>query len=167
MSHQSPDFCWCHGVDEKEQQSEVRIRRKVYINTMHLNALPLINCCLKQYNVMNLHFAFWFSKKLTVFQCADHNCPSSNHCRLCVCGHVWEGETGGRLLDRDLQHLPLQRRSIRLHQEIVSLHLQTRLELETKVSIVSYSCPSLMIIALASQFHVYLPWGQRPFSIVS
>ena len=48
------------------------------------------------------------------------------------------------------------------------------LELETKairrfakVSIVSYSRPSLMIIELASQFHVYLPWGQRPFSIVS
>ena len=48
------------------------------------------------------------------------------------------------------------------------------LELETKVkrrfamvSIVSYSRPSLMILALASQFHVYLPWGQRPFSIVS
>ena len=47
------------------------------------------------------------------------------------------------------------------------------LELETKaiqrfakVSIVSYSRPSLMIIALASQFHVYLPWSQRPFSIV-
>ena len=36
-----------------------------------------------------------------------------------------------------------------------------------KVSIVSYSRPSLMIIASASQFHVYLPWGQRPFSIVS
>ena len=48
------------------------------------------------------------------------------------------------------------------------------LELETKairrfakVSIVSYDRPSLMIIASASQFHVYLPWGQRPFSIVS
>ena len=48
------------------------------------------------------------------------------------------------------------------------------LELETKairrfakVSIVSYSRPSLMIIASASQFHVYLPWGRRPFSIVS
>ena len=48
------------------------------------------------------------------------------------------------------------------------------LELETKaigrfakVTIVSYSRPSLMIIASASQFHVYLPWGQRPFSIVS
>ena len=48
------------------------------------------------------------------------------------------------------------------------------LELETKVirrfakvSIVSYSRPSLMIIALASQFHVYLPWGHCPFSIVS
>ena len=50
----------------------------------------------------------------------------------------------------------------------------TRIELETKAirrfakaSIVSYSCPSLMIIASASQFHVFLPWGQRPFSIVS
>ena len=48
------------------------------------------------------------------------------------------------------------------------------LELETNairrfglVSIVSYSRPSLMIIASVSQFHVYLPWGQRPFSIVS
>ena len=34
------------------------------------------------------------------------------------------------------------------------------------VSIVSYSRPSLMIIASASQFHAYLPWGQLPFSIV-
>ena len=48
------------------------------------------------------------------------------------------------------------------------------LELETKVKrrfakvcIVSYSYPSLMIIASASQFHVYLPWGQHLFSIVS
>ena len=48
------------------------------------------------------------------------------------------------------------------------------LELETKairrfakVSIVSYSRPSLMIIESASQFHVYLPWGQRLFSLVS
>ena len=48
------------------------------------------------------------------------------------------------------------------------------LELETKairrfskVSIVSYSRLSLMIIASASQFPVYLPWGQRLFSIVS
>ena len=47
-------------------------------------------------------------------------------------------------------------------------------ELETKairrfakVSIVSYSRPSLVIIASGTQFHVYLPWGQRPFSIVS
>ena len=23
-----------------------------------------------------------------------------------------------------------------------------------------------MIIASASQFHIYLPWGQRPFSII-
>ena len=29
------------------------------------------------------------------------------------------------------------------------------------VSIVSYSRPSHMIIALVSQFHFYLPWGQR------
>ena len=51
---------------------------------------------------------------------------------------------------------------------------QYRVELETKVkrrfvkvSIVSYSHPFLMIIALASQFHIYLPWVQRQFSIVS
>ena len=42
MSHQGPDICWCHGVDEEEQQSEVRIRRKVYISTMHLNALHIV-----------------------------------------------------------------------------------------------------------------------------
>ena len=36
-----------------------------------------------------------------------------------------------------------------------------------KVSIVSYSRSSLMTIAFASKFHVYLAWGQRPFSIVS
>ena len=48
------------------------------------------------------------------------------------------------------------------------------LELETKairrfakVSIVSYSRPTLMIIASQTQFHVERPWGQRPFSIVS
>ena len=35
------------------------------------------------------------------------------------------------------------------------------------VSIVSYSCSSLMVIALVSQFHIYLVWGQQPFSIVS
>ena len=33
-------------------------------------------------------------------------------------------------------------------------------------SIVSYS-PFFMTFALVSQFHVYLPWGQCPFSIVS
>ena len=35
------------------------------------------------------------------------------------------------------------------------------------VSIVSYSRPSLMIIASLTQFHVYLLWDQRLFSIVS
>ena len=52
--------------------------------------------------------------------------------------------------------------------------LQLQVELETKairrfakVSIVSYSRLSLMIIASASQFHIYLSWGQRQFSIVS
>ena len=35
------------------------------------------------------------------------------------------------------------------------------------VSIVSYSRPSLMIIAPRTQFHVERPWGQRLFSIVS
>ena len=50
---------------------------------------------------------------------------------------------------------------------------QSPVELETKairrfakVSIVSYSRPSLMVIASSSQFHVNLPWGQHPFSIV-
>ena len=37
----------------------------------------------------------------------------------------------------------------------------------TRVSIVSYSSLSLMIIASWTQFHVERPWGQRPFSIVS
>ena len=32
------------------------------------------------------------------------------------------------------------------------------------VSIVSYSCPSLVIIVSVSQFYIYLLWGQRPFS---
>ena len=35
------------------------------------------------------------------------------------------------------------------------------------VSIVSYSRPSLMIIASRTQFHIERPLGQRPFSIVS
>ena len=73
-------------------------------------------------------------------------------------------------------HPPLELRQL-LRQGAV---LQTRelqqqlLELEmkairrfAKVSIVSYSFPSLMTIASASQFHVYLPWGQHLFSIVS
>ena len=36
-----------------------------------------------------------------------------------------------------------------------------------RFSLVSYSRPSLMIIASRTQFHVERPWGQRPFSIVS
>ena len=54
------------------------------------------------------------------------------------------------------------------------LKLGSGLELETKairrfakISIVSYSRPSFVTFASASQFHVYLPWGQSPFSIVS
>ena len=48
------------------------------------------------------------------------------------------------------------------------LELETKaIRMFAKVSIVSYSRPSLMIIVSASQFHVSLPWGQRPFSIVS
>ena len=35
------------------------------------------------------------------------------------------------------------------------------------IVLVSYSRPSLMIIALWTQFHVERPCGQRPFSIVS
>ena len=50
----------------------------------------------------------------------------------------------------------------------VSLVLETEVKRRfVKVSIVSYSRPSLMITASVSQFHVYLPWIQRPFSIVS
>ena len=56
----------------------------------------------------------------------------------------------------------------------ISVIVQLILELEAKVvqrfakvSIVSYSRPSLMIIALAPQFHVYLPRGQHLFSMVS
>ena len=37
----------------------------------------------------------------------------------------------------------------------------------TAFSMVSYSRPSLMIIASRTQFHVERPWGQRPFSMVS
>ena len=33
--------------------------------------------------------------------------------------------------------------------------------------IVSYSRPSLLIIVSASQFHVYLPWGQSLTSLIS
>ena len=47
-----------------------------------------------------------------------------------------------------------------------------QLEIETmvkrrfaKVSIVSYSRPSPMIIVSASQFHIYIPWSQRPFRL--
>ena len=62
------------------------------------------------------------------------------------------------------------------HARNLQLHICriSTLQLETKairrfanVSIVSYSRPSLMIIASVSQFHVYLPLGQRLFSIVS
>ena len=35
------------------------------------------------------------------------------------------------------------------------------------VSIVSYSRQSLMTFGSATRFHVYLPWGQQLFSIVS
>ena len=51
-----------------------------------------------------------------------------------------------------------------------NLLARVRVELEmrfAKVSIVSYSRPSLMIIVSRTQFHVERPWGQRLFSIVS
>ena len=54
------------------------------------------------------------------------------------------------------------------HKRDSTLELETKVKRRfTKVSIVSYIRLALMIIASASQFHVYLPWGQRPFSIVS
>ena len=59
---------------------------------------------------------------------------------------------------------------------VQSMHLECKylqqaaviLELETNVirRFAKFS-PSLMIIASASQFQIYLPWGQRPFIIVS
>ena len=53
-------------------------------------------------------------------------------------------------------------------KEICEVDLETEVKRRfAKVSIVSYSHPSLMIIAPWTQFHVERPWGQRPFSIVS
>ena len=43
----------------------------------------------------------------------------------------------------------------------------TKVKRDGLVSIVSYSRPSLMIIASRTQFHVERPWGKRLFSIVS
>ena len=88
--------------------------------------------------------------------------------RLGVFEHVTrgpgEGAARGEVLPEPVEGEDLARRGVR---DLV-------VELETKairrfseVSIVSYSRPSLMIIASASQFHVYIPWGQCPFSIVS
>ena len=59
-------------------------------------------------------------------------------------------------------------------QLITDISFRYLLEFETnvirrfaKVSIVSYSRPSLIIIESVSQLHVYLLWGQCLFSIVS
>ena len=50
---------------------------------------------------------------------------------------------------------------------LVNGNIQQGFETEVKRRFVKISIVSLMVIASASQFHVYLPWGQRPFSIVS
>ena len=53
-------------------------------------------------------------------------------------------------------------------RDVSLLELKTKIKRKfAKFSIVPYSRPSLMINASASQFYVYLPWGQSPFSIVS
>ena len=76
--------------------------------------------------------------------------------------------------DTEVQQHADTHRDIVINTPNTSPAATLRLELETKVkqrfrkvSIVSYSRPSLMIIASASQFHFYLQWGERPFSIVS
>ena len=56
--------------------------------------------------------------------------------------------------------------------DVAHTSLLTRAQVRTillggLVSIVSYSRPSLMIIASRTQFHVERPWGKRRFSIVS
>ena len=55
-------------------------------------------------------------------------------------------------LSRDLQHTASG----------AALELATKVKRRfAKVSIVFYSRPSLMIIASASQFHIYLPWDKH------
>ena len=44
------------------------------------------------------------------------------------------------------------------HQSAVELQTKVKRRF-AKVSIVFYSFPSLMIIALGTQFHIYLQWG--------
>ena len=64
--------------------------------------------------------------------------------------------------------VPIPTRAILGTQASIPLELETKVKRRfPKVSIVSYSRPSLMIIALQTQFHVERPWGQHPFSIVS
>ena len=88
--------------------------------------------------------------------------------RLGVFEHVTrgpgEGAARGEVLPQLVEGEDLARRGVR----------DLLVELETKAIrkfangiIVSYSRPSLMIIASGTQFHVYLPWGQHLFSIVS
>ena len=88
-------------------------------------------------------------------------------------GGYEDEQVDGRVHQGDL--LPPQQEEGALHRALGPEEVSSwSVELETKairrfpkVSIVCYSRPSLMIIASRSQFHVYLPWGQRPFSIVS
>ena len=63
-------------------------------------------------------------------------------------------------------HLPSIHHAI--HQHTSTVELETKaIRRCAKVSIVSYSRPSLMRIVSRTQFHVERPWGQHPFSIVS
>ena len=53
------------------------------------------------------------------------------------------------------------------HQSAVELQTKVKRRF-AKVSLVSYSRPSLMIVGVGVPIsHLYLTWGQRPFSIVS
>ena len=54
-----------------------------------------------------------------------------------------------------------------IHAMVSRHEIGTKIIRDGLVSIVSYSCPSLMIITSGAQFHIYLPWDQRLFSIVS
>ena len=70
------------------------------------------------------------------------------------------------LLHKYYVHLLQVDMEIWMHASAVELETKVKQRF-AKVSIVSYSRTSLMIIASAYQFRIYLPWGQHLFNIVS